>query len=160
LMGVNSSGLNYMVDGSGNGGIYRESNGVWPIYYLVSNNCLGVCTSTTASGYAIYAGNSIYSTGNVVAASDERKKENIEPIKNALAIVKNLAGVYYNMIDDEEKKRRVGFIAQKTDPHLPEVVYYQKDNDQYGVSYGDVTAVLAEAIKELDEKLERLSKDK
>ena len=87
-------------------------------------------------------------------------KENIEPIKDALAIVKSLTGVYYNMIDDEEKKRRVGFIAQKTEPHLPEVVYYQKDNDQYGVSYGDVTAVLAEAIKQLDEKLDRLLEQK
>jgi hypothetical protein len=39
---------------------------------------------------------------------------------------------------------------------LPEVVYYQKDNDQYGVSYGDITAVLAEAIKQLDDKIEKL----
>jgi hypothetical protein len=150
-----SSGLNpVMFDTGGNGGAYRESIGRWYWYHNVSNNCTGFSTSSTASGYSIYTASSIYSSGNVVAASDERKKENIEPIKDALSIVKNLVGVYYNMIADEKKKRRVGFIAQKTEPHLPEVVYYQEENDQYGVSYGDVTAVLAEAIKQLDDKLE------
>jgi hypothetical protein len=154
-MYLSHSGVNGMMyDGSGNGGVYREGNGRWYFYHHVGNNCTGFSTSSTASGYSIYTAQSIYSSGNVVAASDERKKENIEPIKDALSIVKNLVGVYYNMIEDEDKKRRVGFIAQKTEPHLPEVVYYQKDNDQYGVSYGDVTAVLAEAIKELDDKLE------
>jgi hypothetical protein len=153
-----SSGGNtahYMLE-NGNGGLYFESGGRWANYYSYGNNCTGFSTSTTASGYSIYTANSIYVSGNVVAASDERKKENIEPIKDALSIVKNLVGVYYNMIEDEDKKRRVGFIAQKTEPHLPEVVYYQKDNDQYGVSYGDITAVLAEAIKQLDNKIEKL----
>jgi hypothetical protein len=80
--------------------VYREAGGGWYWYYNVSTACMGVGSSSTASGYAIYAANSIYSAGNVVAASDERKKENIEPIKDALSIVKNLVGVYYNMIED------------------------------------------------------------
>ena len=148
-----------MCDGS-NGGIYQESSGTWVGYWNNSNACLGIAGSTTSSSYKLYVNGSVYSTGSVVAASDIRLKENIEPIKGALAKVKNLVGVCYNMIDDEKKKRRVGFIAQQTDPHLPEVVYYDKENDRYGVNYGDVTAILAEAIKELDEKVERLLKGK
>jgi len=53
-MGTTTSHLNYMADGSGNGGIYRESSGVWPIYYNVTNNSVGIGGSTTLSGYAEY----------------------------------------------------------------------------------------------------------
>ena len=118
--------------------------------------------SSSSNAIIVYGNGNIQNLNNSYGpiASDIRLKENIEPIKGALAKVKNLVGVCYNMIDDEKKKRRVGFIAQQTDPHLPEVVYYDKENDRYGVNYGDVTAILAEAIKELDEKVERLLKGK
>jgi hypothetical protein len=50
--GVNGS----MYDGSGNGGAYREANGRWFTYYNVANDCIGIGTSSTSSGYSLYAG--------------------------------------------------------------------------------------------------------
>ena len=54
-----------MYDSSGNGGIYREANGRWYQYYLLSNDCTGFGTSTTNSAYNIYCPKGIYSGGRV-----------------------------------------------------------------------------------------------
>lgn len=60
------SGVNgFMYDGAGNGGVYREANGRWYFYHSVANNCTGFGTSSTASGYDIYAATGIYSGGRV-----------------------------------------------------------------------------------------------
>jgi hypothetical protein len=60
------SGVNgIMYDGAGNGGVYREANGRWYFYHNVANNCTSFGTSTTVSGYDIYAATGIYSGGRV-----------------------------------------------------------------------------------------------
>lgn len=144
-----------MFDGSSNGGIYYESTGRWAQYYSHSNNCWGIGSSTTSSSYGIYdSAGGIYSTGNITAYSDRRAKENIVPIENALETVEKIQGVKYNKIGQE--KTEVGFIAQDINEHLPEVVTYAEDIDQYGVAYGNVTALLVEAVKELSAEVKRL----
>ena len=147
-----------MYDSGGNGGQYREGNR-WITYYHVSNACLGIGGSTTSSSYGLYEQmGGIYSTNNIVAFSDRRVKENIVPIDNALEKVNALQGVYYNRIDDEEKKKEIGFIAQDVNEVTPELVTYAEDVDQYGVKYGNTTALLVEAIKELTQKVKELEK--
>jgi hypothetical protein len=54
-----------MYDSAGNGGIYREANGRWYQYYLLSNDCTGFGTSTTNAAYNIYCPKGIYSGGRV-----------------------------------------------------------------------------------------------
>ena len=143
------SGVNGMMyDGNGNGGIYREGNGRWYIYHLVANACLGVNTSTTSASYGMYVSGGIYSTDNIVAYSDARKKTNVTQVEDSLDKVMQLRGVYYERIDDENKKRQIGVIAQEINEVLPEVVTYADDIDEYGVSYGNITGLLIEAIKE------------
>jgi hypothetical protein len=62
----NHSGVNgIMYDSGGNGGVYREANGRWFWYYNVSNNCMGIGTSSTSSAYNIYAPTGLYSGGRV-----------------------------------------------------------------------------------------------
>jgi hypothetical protein len=142
-----------MFDGSANGGIYYETGGRWAQYYHYSNVCQSINTSTSSSSYGLYVNGAIYSTGNIVAYSDARKKENVVTIDNALNKVDNLRGVYYNRIDDETKKRQVGVIAQEINEILPEVVTYAEDVDEFGVSYGNITGLLIEAIKEQNKKM-------
>jgi nucleoside-triphosphatase THEP1 len=121
---------------------------------------LGVAGSSTSSSYGIYEqGGGIFSTGNITAYSDRRKKENIITVDNALEKVNNLRGVYYNRIDDEEKKRQVGVIAQETEKVLPEAVTYSVDVDEYGVSYGNMAGVFIEAIKELTNQVKELKQE-
>jgi len=72
-----------------------------------------------------------------------------------------MRGVYYNRFDDEVKKTVMGFIAQEVDEveGAKPLVTYAADVDQYGVSYGNATALLVEAIKELSQQVKDLQKE-
>jgi hypothetical protein len=108
--------------------------------------------------YALHVSGDIYATDNITAYSDRRVKKDIITIDNALAKVNSLRGVYYNRIDDEKNLRNVGVIAQEVLEVVPELVSYAEDIDQYSVKYGNITAVLIEAIKELSAKVDNLQK--
>jgi hypothetical protein len=151
---------NYMHEG-GNGGLYQENGSGWIFYWLRGNSCLGIGTSTTSSSYKMYVNGAIYSTGNIVAYSDIRKKTNIVTVDNALNTVAKLRGVYYNRIETNDEKvdpnkRQIGVIAQEVNEVLPEVVTYAKDVDEYGVQYGNMAGLFIEAIKELKAEIEEL----
>ena len=148
-----------MFDTAGNGGFYRQANSRWMNYHHIGNACTGFNTSTTSSSYTIYSSGAIYSTGDVVAYSDRRIKENIVTIDTALEKVNKLRGVYYNRIDGENKEREIGFIAQEVNEVAPELVTYAEDVDQYGVKYGNTTALLVEAIKELTQQVKDLKQE-
>lgn len=105
--------------------------------------------------HTLHSNGTFTASGDVVAYSDARVKENIEPITNALEKTLSLKGVYYNRTDKEDKSRKVGVIAQEIIEVLPEVVT-EDDQGMLGVSYGNITAVLIEAIKELSKKVEEL----
>jgi hypothetical protein len=91
--------------------------------------------------------------GDVTAYSDRRVKENIVTVDNALEKVNNLRGVYYNRTDSEDKKTKLGVIAQEILEVVPEVV--GQDNDgMYNVSYGNLAGLFIEAIKEQQTQIE------
>jgi hypothetical protein len=144
-----------MWDGGGNGGIYYEA-GRWAFYHYWPYACMGIGTSSTASGYGIYVSGGGYFTGNVVAYSDRRKKKNIETIDGALDKVLQLRGVYYNRLYDVEHnipphiadKRQAGVIAQEVNEVFPEVVSYADNLDEYAVAYGNFAGLFIEAFKE------------
>jgi hypothetical protein len=118
--------------------------------------------TTTDNGERLYVSGSIRATGSITANSDVRLKKNIERIENALEKVGQISGYTYNTIYDED--RHAGVIAQEIDKVLPEIV--NKGNDGLmGVEYGNISALLIEAIKEqkvliesLQAKVEALSK--
>lgn len=93
--------------------------------------------------------------GDVTAYSDARVKENIITVDNALTKVLSLRGVYYNRIDSDDKKTKIGVIAQETLLVVPEVV--NQDNDgMFNVSYGNLAGLFIEAIKEQQKEIEEL----
>jgi hypothetical protein len=111
--------------------------------YFRGNIGIGV----TGPSYAVHASGTIYATGDVIAYSDKRKKENIETVSNPIDKLLGLRGVYYNRIDDDSKTRQIGVIAQETLEVLPEVVQYTKDYDEYGVKYGNFAGLFIEGFK-------------
>jgi hypothetical protein len=145
-----------MYDSGGNGGVYREANGLWYWYYHVGNNSMGIGSSANSSSYVVYASGSIYATGDIVAYSDRRKKTDIVTIDSALDKVMAMRGVFYTKIDESEKGRQVGVIAQEMHEVLPEAVTYASDVDEYGVKYGNIVGVLIEAIKEQQKEIDEL----
>jgi hypothetical protein len=95
-------------------------------------------------------------TGNVVAYSDARVKENVRVIDNALARVRAIRGVTFTRTDMQDTaKRHAGVIAQEVEAVLPEVIS-DNDDGMKSVAYGNITALLIEAIKELQDEVTAL----
>jgi hypothetical protein len=86
--------------------------------------------------------------------SDRTQKEDIRPIENAIEIVNQLTGVRYNWKNNTNKPS-IGLIAQDVEEVIPEVVVEMADGLK-SVSYGNIVAVLIEAIKEQQVRIEEL----
>jgi hypothetical protein len=101
-----------------------------------------------------------YNTGNMTVGgtltenSSIRYKENIETIKYGLDKVVQMRGVYYTKKDTGVKE--VGLIAEELNEILPDLVIKNQEGEPDSVSYGRITAVLIEAIKELKMEIEEL----
>ena len=158
-----------MYDTGGNGGDWNPSSG-WMFYWLVSQACLGLGGSSTASGYRArtngshYVDGTVYATSEVYAYSDRRKKKDIVTVDNALNKVLQLRGVYYKRTDNpvmnneewDPNQQHIGVIAQEVEPILPEVVTYNKEQDEYGVSYGNFSGLFIEAFKDMKAEIDAL----
>ena len=98
---------------------------------------------------------SVLSNGDVVAYSDERLKENIQTIPDALDKVCKLRGVSY----EKDGEQSIGVIAQEVEKVVPEVVKTAEDEMQTkAVAYGNLVGLLIEAIKEQQEEINKLKK--
>lgn len=125
-------------------------------------------SALTVSGTATIGGNTaitngqltvngdVTSTGSFDSTSDIRVKTNIRPIDNALDTVLKLEGVLYDRIDTHQKNQ-MGLIAQHLLPHVPQVVN-GNDQDGYTVSYPNLVALLIEAVKDLNKKIDSTQK--
>jgi len=130
---ANTGGYSWsFLSNSANSGVYRNSVGNWAFYSDTSGNFTAV--------------------GNVTAYSDARLKKDVETVRDAVAIVKRLRGVFYNRIEDD--KAGVGVIAQEIREVLPQVV--NENDGTLSVAYGNISGVLIEAIKELNARLAKL----
>ena len=107
----------------------------------------------TSPSYELDVDGTIRATGDVIAYSDKRVKENIKTIDNALNKVDKLRGVEFNKIGEDKKS--IGVIAQEIEKVIPEVVR-EDDKGMKSVAYGNITGVLIEAIKELKSEIEIL----
>ena len=114
-----------------------------------------------------YSNNDWQFRGNVTAyASDERLKENIETIPNALDKVCKLRGVTFDWKDDCEDKgfmptmqHETGVIAQEVQAVIPDAAVPAPFDEEYlTVKHEKIIPVLIEAIKELKQEIEELKK--
>jgi hypothetical protein len=125
---------------------------------------------TVASG----SGGEILATGDITAYySDQRLKENIQPITGALSMIDSINGVYFtqNKLAEQfgynDYNRQVGLIAQQVQSILPEIVKQapfdlaedgsSKSGENYlTVQYEKIIPLLVQAIKELKLEIEQL----
>ena len=97
---------------------------------------------------------------DVTAFSDERLKDNIETIPDALDKVCQMRGVTFNRTDFDGEKQ-MGVIAQEVEKVIPEVVREDESEDKIkSVAYGNMVGVLIEAIKDLKAEVDELKKGK
>jgi hypothetical protein len=100
----------------------------------------------------------IVASGDITAFSDARLKENLEPISDAVDKVNQLTGYTYTRNDTDSNDRHAGLIAQEVEKVLPEVVHEQ-DNGLKSVAYGNMLALMVQAIKELSQEVNELKKE-
>lgn len=124
---------------------------------------------------AFYVANEIAATGNVTAYySDQRLKENLKPIPNALETVKSWTGYTYNAnvtaqsFGYDPEKKEIGLLAQDVQKTTPEAVEpapfdrtATKGKSLTGkhyltLKYDRLVPVLVEAIKEQDKEIQEL----
>jgi hypothetical protein len=136
---------------SGYYGVAIATNGLERVRILQSNGYVGILN--TGPSYALDVTGTIRATGNVIAFSDARVKENIKTIDSALEKVNKLRGVEFNKIGEE--KTCIGVIAQEVEEVLPEVVETD-DNGMKAVAYGNMVGLLIEAMKEQQKQIDEL----
>ncbi|MDR0941808.1 MAG: tail fiber domain-containing protein, partial [Bacteroidales bacterium] len=151
--------LDYQVfDSLGRPVLYPERN-----WYLQ----LGRADRKLGDVYASHVMSNQYTT----LPCDERVKENITRVDNAIERIKRISGYRYNVKKDffadiPEKalanltKPTFGFIAQELEKEFPEVVVkFDSEKASYGVNYMEMIPVLLEAIKEQQTMIETLQKE-
>jgi hypothetical protein len=129
---------------SGSAGYYRR------VYWNEANNEMrfwnGVNEARISDG------------GAFVDASDESIKKDIADIEYGIDTVKSLKPRKYKLKSSDVEQ--VGFIAQEMEVHVPEVVFTgitPDGNEQKGIAYGQLTAVLTKAIQEQQTLIEALT---
>lgn len=96
-------------------------------------------------------------SGNLTAFSDKRLKTDLVKIDSALNKVAQLTGYVYTRTDTNQ--RQVGLLAQDVQEVLPEAVI-ENDKKFLSLAYGNLVALLVEAIKELKQEVNELKASK
>mgnify|MGYP005990739263 FL=1 len=118
-------------------------------------------TTVDSSGNLSVSGE-IRATGDVIAyySSDERFKDNIQPIQDSLYKISKIGGYEYDWNDKQStyEGHDVGVIAQEIHKVLPEVVTEREDG-YLAVKYEKVVPLLIESIKELKQEVDDIKKN-
>jgi len=113
-------------------------------------------TFTAISGTAGTGGYFVGEGTGVTVTSDIRVKENIQPIGNALDIVRQLQAVEYTKIDDPSR-RWLGYIAQDVEHLIPHIVRTDASPQQWkSIQYTYLPGLIIEALKELKAKIDKI----
>ena len=136
-----------------NGGIDNVGNDMW-----VQGNITPWVNGYYNLGQSNYKWQNLHLSGTANAAnfnttSDATLKTNVETLSGSLDAVKSLRGVSFDWLENGGSE--IGVIAQEVEAVLPDVVS-TNDEGIKSVKYGNMVAVLIEAIKEQQLRIEAL----
>jgi hypothetical protein len=134
-------------------GASSSSSTFYPTF--VGSNTSGNQAATTTAALTFVPSTGTFTSTILTASSDEKLKENIRPITGALEMVLQLAGVLFNRIGQTNDE--IGYLAQQVEKILPQVVHTD-DQGFKSVAYGNVVALLTEAIKDQQAQINELKK--
>ena len=128
-----------------------------------ASNGLRISNSGVTVGGGLTVNGGITGSAGYAMVSDARFKKNIDPIKDAIALISKLEGVRYEFDRGRfpernfEGGRQLGLIAQQVEPILPELV--RTDADGYkSLQYSQLAPLLIEGIKAQQAILKHLVK--
>lgn len=140
------------------GALYRNTDG--QVYLTVDDNLYIRDSGSGASWTAHFNTNNgnLELKGSVSNVSDQRLKENIEPVAGSLARLCQLRCVSFDWKDRPPAPggtKQLGLIAQDVQTVVPEAVV-MASGDVLAVSYHAITALLIEAVKEQQKYIDEL----
>ena len=139
--GIVLSGSNVSIDGLLGVGVRSEGNAI--THGITLPNTDDVYGKIKANAYITY--------------SSLRYKDNVEPIQNAMAKIRNLSGVTYNWKTTNSSD--IGFIAEEVGKVMPEIVEWESDGvNAQAMDYTKIIPVLVEALKEQQTEIESQKK--
>jgi hypothetical protein len=153
IMETNGTVRGYVYANTSNSVGFLDSDGNWAVRvtrdtdvdFLVNGvEKFSIGTSSTTSA------------NDITVNSDERIKDNVELIPNALEKVQAIRGVTFNRTDTDDDTRHAGVIAQEVEKVLPEVVTENEDTGIKSVAYANMVGLLIEAIKEQQTQIDDL----
>jgi hypothetical protein len=136
-------------------GGFLWTTGVGSVMAITNTGNVGI--GATSPSEKLYVTGNIYATGNITAYSDERIKENINVVPNALDAVDAIRGVTYTRTDTKEDS--VGVIAQEVEALFPELIT-ENNEGMKSVNYNGLIGVLFAAVKELSAEVKLLKENK
>jgi hypothetical protein len=123
-------------------------------FSILKNGNIGINSPHPDERFVVFNGSTTgkYTTAGWVHSSDVRLKKNISDLKDSLKKILKIRGVSFNFkTQTDSEQKQIGFIAQEIEKEFPEVVV--TDNEGYkSISYGNISAVLVNAVKELKEE--------
>ena len=121
--------------------------------------------ATAGNFYALYveAGSTRFADVTMTSqtiTSDQKLKENVVEIDNAMDKVNNLRGVYFDWKDKENysDRRQLGFIAQEVEAVIPELVE-EKEEGIKSVNYAQTVSLLLQGMKEQNLMIKQLQQE-
>ena len=145
------------VDGAGSGLDADTLDGQQGSYYYAASNPNGY-TTFTANQSLNTTSSPTFSTvtaANFNTTSDATLKTDISTLTGSLDLVSAMRGVSFGWLSGGPTE--VGVIAQEVEAVIPELVS-TNDEGIKSVKYGNIVAVLIEAVKELKNEIEELKR--
>ena len=147
-------------NGGTTGGLRIKANATTGISYLqfTNNAATAEFANIAVKSGSVTLSGALNVTGDITAfyTSDQRLKDNITPIPNALDKVLSISGNTFDWNEKSEKEGNdVGVVAQEILEVLPEAVT-TRDNGYLAVRYEKLVPLLIEAIKELKAEINEL----
>ena len=131
-------------------------------YLTFTNNTQMDIYVNGSNEFRFEADGDFHADGDVIAystttASDEKLKDNIEVVENAVDKLHQLKGVTFNWKRDNQAS--AGVIAQDVQKVLPQAVKEitdMKGDTHLTVNYAALTSILIEAVKDLSQQVNEL----
>jgi len=150
-----------------------------PQEVVISNNLVPKSTNSIDIGDAIYSWEKIEAVNTNVSTSDRREKIDIQPLKYGLSTLMKLRPVSYiwkktsygkTVLRDNQKRTKIGFIAQELQKEIPEIVeaykweknrenkFIKKKAARLAVRYSELLPLLVNATKEHEAIIDEINK--
>ena len=115
----------------------------------------GTGSSAKSDAFVVYFNGNATLSGDLTINSDERLKENIQPLGSTLDKLHQIEGKTYSLKKDEKHTPKIGVLAQEVQAVFPELVTEGGDGI-LSVNYQGLVPVLINAINEQEVKIAAL----